>query len=1019
MIRNIRVLLVPDCTQKVESILAQLRSASYDPVWRTAENEAEFLSGIEDVPDVIIGSRGVSMLTAERVLELLEERAVRIPLLFLEEREQIKEQPYYVQIPRNRPEFLDALLDELVLFKNEDCGTLEAGNESTLLAAVVEASEDAIIGVTLEGRVLTWNPGAERIFGYQAEEIKGRSVGRLIPCELKEQTTLISNQIREGKRIRHLEMILIRKDGSRIEVSIMLAPLKNARGEVTCASIVGRDLTDKRRAERAIQRTEELYRRAISGADAVPYSYDFRSGKYTFIGDGIRSLIGYGPEEINRDLWCRIIISSVMQGEMVGRSKEEAAKRSLAGELRNWRCDMLIAKRNGEQRWISDHAVFNLDETGLPIGSCGILQDVTERKMAEGLLRETNERFQNVARVTSDVIWDWDILRNELWWSDGFAKTFGYEVAGLPPGVESWKRFIHPDDTERVLRQLNEVIQGEQEFWQDEYRFICSNGTIAEVLDKGYLIRNEHGQAVRMVGAMVNITERKRSEEQIRDQARLLDLAQDAILICDSEEQIIYWNHGAERLYGWKAQDVLGRKSAELMYKDAIAHSAARDVLVEKREWSGELRQITKDGKEIIVASRWTLMRDSVGQAKSMLIINTDITDKKKLEVQLLRAQRMESIGVLASGIAHDLNNILAPITIASQILRMKPLDEETEQMLSRIESSAQRGAEVVRQVLTFARGIEGQRTVLQPKHLMREVIKIIKETFPKNITLSFRVEDVWPVSGDATQLHQVLLNLCVNARDAMPSGGVLSIGAENILLDDAAVLTHGAKAGPYVVLKVQDTGSGIPKEILDKIFEPFFTTKDLGKGTGLGLSTVSGIVKSHGGYVNVYSEEGRGATFKIYLPATPDGQALAAGKGQNTLPRGDGELILVVDDEASIREVTRKIFVKHGYQVLTANDGAEAVAVYAGRDGSRIRLVLTDIMMPRMEGIALIKALKKINPDVKIIASSGLTQAPGQVDRADELKVLGVKTFLNKPYTAEKLLTAVHNQLAVPQRPG
>jgi CheY-like chemotaxis protein len=205
----------------------------------------------------------------------------------------------------------------------------------------------------------------------------------------------------------------------------------------------------------------------------------------------------------------------------------------------------------------------------------------------------------------------------------------------------------------------------------------------------------------------------------------------------------------------------------------------------------------------------------------------------------------------------------------------------------------------------------------------------------------------------------------------------------------------------------------------MDKIFEPFFTTKDLGRGTGLGLSTVSGIVKSHGGYVNVYSEERKGSTFKIYLPATPNGQTLAVGKGQNTLPRGDGELVLVVDDETSIRDVTRKILVKHGYQVLTANDGAEAVAVYAGRDGSRIQLVLTDIMMPRMEGIALIKALKRINPDVKIIACSGLTQAPGQADRGDELKTLGVKTFLDKPYTAEKLLTAVHNQLAVPQRPG
>lgn len=372
----------------------------------------------------------------------------------------------------------------------------------------------------------------------------------------------------------------------------------------------------------------------------------------------------------------------------------------------------------------------------------------------------------------------------------------------------------------------------------------------------------------------------------------------------------------------------------------------------------------------------------------------------------MFRAQRLESIGTLASGIAHDLNNILTPILAVAQLLPLKFPDvyEQDNHLLEILENSAKRGADLVKQVLSFARGVEGKRMALQLKHLIREVVKILKETFPKSVEVYIDIApDLWLVSGDGTQLHQVLMNLCVNARDAMLNGGTLSICAENLLIDENYARMHlEAKTGPYTVTTVSDTGVGIPREVLDRIFEPFFTTKEQGKGTGLGLSTVIGIVKSHGGFVNVYSEVGSGTSFKIYLPAVQEMEAQPAQEVE--ILAGQGELILVVDDEPAIRDITTTALETYNYKALTASDGIEAVAVYA-EHREEISLVLTDMMMPEMDGITTIRTLQKINPQVKIIAVSGLVSN----DKLSQAASFGVKTFLSKPYTARELLTTIN----------
>jgi len=753
--------------------------------------------------------------------------------------------------------------------------------------------------------------------------------------------------------------------------------------------------------ERRLRESELSYRRLFEAAQDGVLILDVETGCITDVNPYLVNMLGFSHAE--------------MVGKTVGELspfRDVVSNEAMLDKLQKDGYvryeDLPLETRDG--RHIPVEFVSNVYQAGdKRVIQCNI-RDVTERKKAEQQLLEKTALSEAQIHSALDAI----IIVDE----EGklLIQNKQMEYLWNPP-----QEILDETDHRRRLEWVVQQVKNPREFRdkvehlyghphevsRDEIELI--NGKIFDRYTAPVL--GLDGTYFGRIWAYRDITEGKRSEARFR-------------LLVDSNVQgVLFWNRNG-RITGGNDAFLrlvhLSRAELEagmINWRDLTppeyAHldlRALEEIAAGGTSLPYEKEFVLRDGSRVPVLLGAACFKDKPDEGVAFVL---DLTERKKLEQQFLRAQRMESIGTLASGVAHDLNNILAPIMMAIELLKGMVTDPDGGKMLATIEVSARQGADIVRQVLSFARGVEGERIEIQPKHLLQDIESIIRGTFPKNIGLEFVVpSDIWTIVGDPTQVHQILLNLCVNARDAMPDGGHLTLEIENCVLDEHyAAMNTQARPGRYVQIRVTDSGTGMSPSIVDKIFEPFFTTKEVGKGTGLGLSTVMAVLKSHEGIVNVYSEPGKGTTFKVYLPAV---DTVAEGQKRMTqrvsVPRGKGETILVVDDEASILTITRQTLQAFGYRVLTASDGAEAVAIYA-KNEAEIALVLTDIMMPVMDGASAIRALVRINPRVKIIAASGL-DANGPTRNASDPKV---RHFLNKPYTAGLLLKTLRETLDEP----
>ncbi len=627
---------------------------------------------------------------------------------------------------------------------------------------------------------------------------------------------------------------------------------------------------------------------------------------------------------------------------------------------------------------------------------------IQERKQAEEALRASEEKYRLLVENQNDLVVKVDPEGRFQYACPSYCELFGKterELLGQP-----FLPLVHEEDRSLIARAMEGLYSPpytayieQRALTQKGWRWLAWSGRA--VLDEG-------NRVVAIIGMGRDINDRKLAEEALcQSEARhraIMEQSADGICLIDLETQHIFEaNLAFAEMLGYRQNEILGFRNHDLIADDPEEIDRRfREILRSKTPLSFERTYRRKDGSLLDAWLKASVI--SYGETRMICVLARDLTEKKALEAHLLRAQRLEAVGLLAGGIAHDLNNILTPIMINLELLQAKLTDSSSQRLVSSIASSSQRAADIVRQILTFSRGIAGERMLISPKHLLKEMEQLVKETFPKSIQVEVAVEkDIWVLSGEFTQLHQVLLNLCLNARDAMEKGGHLTLSAQNFLLDETYAQMHPeTQPGPYVVLAVADTGMGIPPSHRKQIFDPFFTTKERDKGTGLGLSTVAATVRGHGGFIQVHSEVGRGSTFQVYLPASP-GQAQGEVREEKLpLPQSQAELILLVEDESSLRETAQTVLEAYGYQVLAASDGAEAVGLYAQHLG-QIQAVITDMAMPIMDGIATIRALAKMDPSVKVIAISGTDQDPAvaAISRGT------IKAFLQKPFTAEIML--------------
>lgn len=899
---------------------------------------------------------------------------------------------------------LVALVQERQAEARRTAAALE--QERHLLRNLMDSMPDSIYFKDREGRFIRINQATARKLGIQdPAKAVGTSDASYFTSTAAQEMRKDELQVMEtGQGIIGKEEQEPWSDGHVSFASTTTMPLRDSEGNVAGTVGVSRDITEQKRAERALRKAEQKYRsifeNAIEGIFQTSPDGGFLTGN-----PKLAQIFGFrSPSE----LLATPLPANSFYVES-GRRSEFSRLVQTYGAVTGF--ESQIRRLDGALCWISENARAVFDAAGNLLGYEGTVVDITERKRAEETLRRANDTLRAVIQASPLAIITLDLNGIIRSWNVAAERMFGWnagEVLDKPTPLV-------PDDRHHEYKELVERLARGEAFSGVQARRQRKGGELIDVSLSAAPLYDAHGKVSGIMAVIADITDIKTTEQALAHERALLrsliDSIPDRIFYKDKNGAFVGCNAAFQKFVGRPQHEIIGRQSRDLYNGDLskLYEEQDRQVMENHQPRRDEEWIEYPDGRKVLVEIVKTPFFGPDGQVMGLIGVSRDITERRRLEEQLRQAQKMEAVGQLAGGVAHDFNNLLTAILGSTTLLlTSSPEGDPNRDMLRDIERASLRAADLTKQLLGFSRQTLLHLEPVLLNHAVDETVGIVRRTIDPRITLVVDAEpNAWHVQADPSQMNQVLMNLCLNARDAMPEGGRLTLQTRNVSIGPEHARGHlDARAGEFVRLRVADTGHGIPIDIRPRIFDPFFTTKQPGKGTGLGLAMVFGIVKQHQGWIECHSEVGRGTHFDVYIPHLLQG---VAGPPKPLIPmlaRGGTETILLVDDEDVIRGLGRTILQRHGYQVLLAGDGEEAVTIYQ-RDMDKIDLIILDLTMPRLSGRDALRKLIQFDPNVRVLFSSGYS-AEHVVD-GDQPGVLG---FVNKPYRPQELVLSVRMAL-------
>jgi PAS domain S-box-containing protein len=871
--------------------------------------------------------------------------------------------------------------------------------------ALLNATTDSVFLIDRSGTVLALNEMAGKRLNRRVDEILGACLYDFLPPDLAKRRKARFDQVFHSGNPAYFE-----DERQGIHFDNCAYPVSDVTGKVMKIAIYGRDITERKKAEVALRESEERNRTLV---ETSPDAITLLDLNLNIIMANQPALKLYGHESAEEIKGKNGF--DYLALEERGRATEDMRKMLETGSMGP--IEYTLVKKNGTPFPAELKASLVLDAQKKPSGIILVSRDITERKKAEEALRESEEKYRTILENIEDGYYEVDIAGNFAFFNDSFCRIYGYpreELIGMND-----RQYTDQENAKKLFQTFNRVYRTGESAKGTDWEIIRKDGTKRNIEASVSLIKDASGNQIGFRGLVHDITERKKAEEQLSKLFRAVEQSPATVMITDTDANIEYVNPKFTQLTGYTLEEVIGKNPRILKSGETPPEEYKRlwDTITSGREWQGEFHNKKKNGELYWESASISSIKNAEGLITHLVAVKEDITGRKRaeeeraaLQEQLRQSQKMEAIGKLAGGVAHDFNNLLTVIKGYCQLSLVEMKESAPiRDTLEVINKAAEKAADLTRQLLAFSRRQIMEMRVLDLNALLQNLDKMLRRIIGEDIELVTSLgEDLGRVKADPGQIEQVVMNLAVNAKDAMSKGGKLIIETANVELDEAYARTHVAVTpGPYVMIAVSDTGTGMPLEVRDRVFEPFFTTKGKGKGTGLGLSTVYGIVKQSNGNIWVYSEPGKGTTFKIFLPRVDEpAEKLKVQEIGEEFPRGS-ETILVVEDDKEVRNLTVRILKRQGYTVLDGSYGDEAFSVCRQHKGP-IHLLLTDVVMPGMDGRALSESLSQLHPEMKVLYMSGYTD--------DAIVHHGVMekgmNYIQKPFTVNGLTKKVRELL-------